>query len=272
METGIDSELVIWLARLPFLAAQDLALLTGRSEANVEGHLREMDRTGWTEWVQPSSREIDSAELSVLTQPARHWVTGQLHGPMGQAPELPLSWYDIVYRLACLETTVVLNIFAAELVASLRRVGEIRVEEFRALPTRRPWCAWWPPGVHAYGCLTGPVGYAPFFVACDQVGVPAAHRRVLVTGWAKFRGSRRAWGGDDIPPILVICPEAEQEDSWERVVSASADNRRTAPLRVVLTHRSRDFSADPCGAHWRTAESRLRLTLERRLTWTGRLP
>lgn len=271
--TGVDSELVTWLARLPFLAVEDLALLMGRSQAEIEAFLREMDHSGWTEWIEPSSSEIDADLLSVLTEPARRWVANQLYGPPGQrAAELPLFWYEISYRLARLETTVVLNIFAADLVASVRGGAELKVWDFRALPYRRPAVAWWPPGVQAYGCLVGPLGYAPFFVAVDRVGVPAAHRRALVASWSTFRGSCRTWGGDDIPPILVICPEAEQEDEWVRAVSASADRRKRAPLRVLLTHRSREFSDNPCGELWRTGESRSRLTFERRLTWTGRQP
>ena len=272
-EATIQCEVLNWLARLPFLAAEDLALLTGKPVTDIDTVLHEMDRSGQADWITPSSPELDSTRLYVLTEPARRWASEQLQGPDADRLEvLPLGWSEVVHRLTRLEATVGLNVFAANLVSSVRRDAGIEVQDFRALPVRRPREAWWPAGGQGYGCLALPGGFAPFFVALDRAGVPAVHRRALVAGWYAFRESYQSWGRDDIPPILVICAQPEQEEIWARAVLASAGRRGVAPLRVLLTHRSPGFIDDPGGAIWLTADGTLRATLKERLVWRPEIP
>lgn len=69
-EPTLTADIFNWLARLPFLAANHLALLTGQPSPDVEAALRQMDRDGHLDWVTPSSPELDTARLYVLTEPA----------------------------------------------------------------------------------------------------------------------------------------------------------------------------------------------------------
>jgi hypothetical protein len=231
-----DSRLTLdalrWLARLPFLGSENLALLTGQPEPHIESVLREMKQDWLVDAVTPSSPELDSAPLYVLTEPTRRWLRSTLDGEPARA--LPLPWRDIIHWLARLEATVALNAFAAGLAASLHRSAYHEVSDFHVLPVRRPQDAWWPPGVQGYGCMRAVAGAAPFFVFVDRAGAPSAHRAALIAGWYRFRDSGQPWGYD-IPPILVLCPGQAREGEWARAVLASAERRDSVPLRVLLT-------------------------------------
>src|SRR5690606_17111740 len=157
-------------------------------------------------------------------EPTRRWLESTLDGETTRA--LPLAWREIVHSLARLEATVAFNAFAGRLVSSLHRGADREVADVRSLPIRRPQDAWWPPAVQGYGCIRSAAGAAPFFVAVDRAGAPAAHRAALIAGWHRFR---EAWGSD-IPPILVLCPGRAREDEWARVVLASAERRDAVPL------------------------------------------
>lgn len=243
-----------WLARLPFLGVDDLALLTGQPEGDIEGVLREMKQDGLVDSIAPSSPELDTAVVHILSDPTRRWLTSTLGE--AAARTLPLAWSDAVHRLARLEATVALNVFAAGLVASLHRSADREVADLRALPVRRPQDAWWPPGVQGYGCIRAAAGAAPFFVTVDRAGAPAAHRAVLVAGWYRFRESRQPWGSE-IPPILVLCPGPAREDDWARAVIASAERRDAVPLRVLLAGVAAGAGAHP----WRRADGGSRAAL-----------
>lgn len=227
----LASDVLRWLAGLPFLGVDDLALLTGQPGPDVEGVLREMRQDGLVDAVTPSSPELDSAPLYVLTEPTRRWLGSTLDGEPVRA--LPLAWRDIIHWLARLEATVALNAFAAGLAASLHSADH-EVSDFHVLPVRRPQDAWWPPGVQGYGCIRAVAGAAPFFIFVDRAGAPSAHRAALIAGWYRFRDSGQPWGYD-IPPILVLCPGQAREGEWARAVLASAERRDSVPLRVLLT-------------------------------------
>lgn len=247
-------EVLQWLARLPFLGVDDFALLTGQPEPDLEGVLREMKQDGLIDSIAPSSPELNTAAVHILSEPTRRWLTSTLGE--AAARTLPLAWRDTVHRLARLEATVALNLFAAGLVASLHRSADREVADLRALPVRRPQDAWWPPGVQGYGCIPSAAGAAPFFVTVDRAGAPAAHRAVLVAGWYRFRESRQPWGSE-IPPILVLCPGPAREDDWARAVIASADRRDAVPLRVLLAGVAAGAGAHP----WRRADGGSRAAL-----------
>ncbi len=250
-------EALEWLARLPFLGVDDLALLTGRPEPDIEGVLREMKQDGLVDALTPSTPELDGAAVHVLTEPSRRWLAVTIDAAAVRT--LPLAWRDIVQGLARLEATVALNVFAAGLVASLHRSADREVAELHALPVRRPQDAWWPPGVQAYGCIRAAAGAAPFFVAVDRAGAPAAHRAALVAGWYRFGESSQPWGSE-IPPILVLCPGRTREDDWARAVIASAERRNAVPLRVLLAGAA--AGAGGSDAHpWRRADGASRAGL-----------
>lgn len=179
-------DLLNWLARLPFLAVDDLALLTGSPAPDVEAALRERSQAGQVDSITPSSPEVASTRLYVLTGLARRQIaTGKQASPPGVG--LPLDTRDILRRLASLEATVALNVFAAGLLAASRRTPDAELDDLWTLPRTRPADAWWPPGVHAFGSFRVGTAHAPFFVFVDRAGAPSAHRATLVAGWYRFR-------------------------------------------------------------------------------------
>ncbi|MCK6565884.1 MAG: hypothetical protein L6Q80_14225, partial [Dehalococcoidia bacterium] len=86
--------LLNWLARLPFLTVDDLALLTGSPAPDVETALRELARAGQVDSITPSSPEMASIRLYVLTEWARRQTA------TGKQVSLPLNARDIFRRLA----------------------------------------------------------------------------------------------------------------------------------------------------------------------------
>lgn len=256
--TAPTVDLLNWLARLPFLAVDDLALLTGSPAPDVETALRELARAGQVDSITPSSPEMASTRLYVLTEwPRRQTATGK-------KVSLPLNARDIFRRLASLEATVALNVFAARLVAASRRTPDSGLDDLWALPRTKPTDAWWPPGVHAFGSLRIGTAHAPFFVFVDRAGAPSAHRATLVAGWYRFREGPQPWGTGDVPPVLILCPGPAREDAWSEHVLASADRRRLPPLPVFMATQA-CLGDRPDGPHWRPADGSSRATLMERL-------
>lgn len=268
----LEGEVIKWLARLPFVAAEDVEFLTGQALSDVQTLLRAMGRRGWTDWIAPSSPEIDSKRLYLLTKAARRWLADQEGQPAThEILPAPLTWGDVLHNAIRLELTVSLNIFAANLVAAARHDEEFQVQHLSAVPARRPRAAFWPPNVLGYGCLSYSGLAAPFFVARDRPLVPYLHRRLLVASWYHFLKHDRAWGGDDIPPILVICPSPDEEEEWAAAALISADRRKVAPICLLLTNTSSGLADDPAGPVWRTAESSFRAALNSRLALRSRV-
>lgn len=259
-------ELLNWLARLPFLAVDDLALLTGSPAPDVEADVRDLARAGQVDSITPSSPELETTRLYVLTEPIRRQVASAAWAS-GQETALPLEPRDILRRLASLEATVALNVFAADLAAALRRDPNAELEDLWALPTRRSATAWWPPGVHASGSIRIGAGRAPFFVVIDRAGAPSPHRTALVAAWYRFREGPQPRATGCFPPALILCPGPAWEDAWARHVLASADRRGLPPLPVLLASRA-GLRSDPDGPHWRRADDGGRATLTHRLAAT----
>ncbi|MCC6387463.1 MAG: replication-relaxation family protein [Dehalococcoidia bacterium] len=257
-----------WLARLPFLAVDELALLTGLPEPDIEAVLRQFQQDGHVDWITPSSPELDASRRYVLTEPARcAIVSGQRTEP--KAVRLPLDWREILHRLTALEATVALNAFAADLVTALRRHIGAELEDFWSLPRVRPEDAWWPPGVHGFGSIRVGTVRTPFFVFVDRAGAPPAHRATLIAGWYRFREGRQIWGHGELPPILILCPGTRWEEAWTRHVLASADRRGLPTLPVLLASRQ-VLDETPDGPHWRRVDDSDRASLIERLAGRSR--
>jgi hypothetical protein len=251
-------DLLNWLARLPFLAVEDLALLTGSPAPDIEAALRERSQAGQVDSITPSSPEVASTRLYVLTGLARRQIaTGKQASP-------PLDTRDILRRLASLEATVALNVFVAGLVAALRRTPDAGLDDLWALPRSSPADGWWPPGVHAFGSIRISAANAPFFVFVDRAGGPSAHRAALVAGWYRFREGPQPWGRAGLPAVVILCPGSSWEDAWSHHVLASADRRRLPPLPVLMATRA-SLGDRPDGPHWRPADGSSRATLMERL-------
>lgn len=261
--TTLAAELLNWLARLPFLAVDDLALLTGSPAPDVEAELCELARAGHVDSITPSSPELERSRLYILTEPIRRQLAVESQGSEQQSA-LPLESRDILRRLASLEATVALNVFTAGLVAALRRDPKAELEDIWALPTRRPTTAWWPPGIHAFGSVRIGGAGTRFFVVVDRAGAPSAHRAALVAGWYRFREGARPWGTGCLPLTLILCPGPAWEDAWAQHLLASANRRQLPPLPVLLASR-KGLRDDPDGPHWRRPHDGARATLAERL-------
>ncbi|MCZ2109416.1 MAG: replication-relaxation family protein [Dehalococcoidia bacterium] len=265
-EPTLAADIFNWLARLPFLAAEDLALLTGQPSSDVEAALREMDRDGQVEWVTPSSPELDTSRLYVLTEPARLHVAADQRWQNSGECALPVTHGDVIRRLASIEATVALNAFATNLVVTQRRIADRGVGDLWSTAVARRRDAWWPPGTHGFGFLQCGDTAAPFFVVVDRAGAPPAHRSAMVAAWYRFRDGGQVWGPDSLPPILLLCPGADQEQQWERAVIASAEHRGVVPLDVLLADRSAPFEG-LVGPIWRRPGRSNRSPLDTFLPW-----
>ncbi|MDI6857186.1 MAG: replication-relaxation family protein [Dehalococcoidia bacterium] len=269
----LQTEAIGWLARLPFLGAEELLLLLGIRKPQVARVLAELEKLGWVEWIRASSPELDEERLNVLTDGcvprlAEHFGLSE--------QELQLTFSvgrkEILERLTRLETTAGFNRFAAELVAAVRDDEEVELEDMRSLPWRRPAQAWWPPEVEGYGCLRWGPWRAPFFVAWDRAGAPPFHRRKRVGAWCAFREGDHRWGRDDIPPILVVCPREVEAEQWARAVLASSDRRQAPRLPVFLTEVLCALVGGPLGSVWRRPDGTVRAHLCERLVWRPAVP
>lgn len=265
-EPTLAGDILNWLARLPFLAAGDLALLTGQPSPDVDAVLREMDRDGLVDWVTPSSPELDTARLYVLTGPARQHVANDQRWQDRGECALPVTCDDLLRRLASIEATVALNAFAAHLVVTQRRIPDRRVGDIWSTTVVRRRDAWWPPGTHGFGFLQCGGTAAPFFVVVDRAGVPPAHRSAMVAGWYRFRDGGQVWGPDSLPPILLLSPGSDQEQQWERAVIASAERRGVMALDILIADRSAPFEG-LVGPAWRRPGRGNRSPLDTLLPW-----
>jgi hypothetical protein len=271
---NLQLEAVVWLTRLPFLGGDELSLLLGVTKPQAARTLGELERLGWVEWVMPSSPELDSERLYALKDGSRGEVARHA-GLSGEdlAWSFPLERKEVLQRLTRLETTVGLNLFASELVGAVRDDVEVELEDIRSLPLgRRPEDAWWPPEVEGYGCLRWGAWRAPFFVAWDRAGAPPFHRRKRVAGWYAFWDAEHPWGRDDIPPILVLHPGAEEAEQWAGAVLRASDRRQVAPLHVFLSDVECALNEGPLGAVWHRPDGTARAHLCERLMWRLNIP
>ena len=264
--TQLQTEAVGWLARLPFLGAEELSLILGITKPQAVRLLGELESLGWVESVRASSPELESDPLYVLTEDSPSHLAKRLGLPEAELQLFfPVSRREVLERLTRLETVVGLNRFAAELIAAARDDEEVELEDIRSLPARRPAQAWWPPEVEGFGCVRWGPWHAPFFVAWDRAGAPPFHRRKRMGAWYAFRDAEHPWGRDDIPPIVIVCPGEAEAEQWARTVLAASDRRQAPPLRIYLTDVASALSEGPLGPVWRRADGTVRAHLCERL-------
>ena len=272
-ESQREVEAVGWLARLPFLGADDLSLLLDVTRPQATKLLGKMRRLGWVEHVETSSPELEPDRLYALTAGCLPVMAPQLGLTEGDLQvSFPVGRREVLERLTRLETAVGLNRFAAELIAGARDDVEVELEDMRSLPWRRRGAqAWWPPDVEGFGCLRWGPWHAPFLVAWDRAGAPPFHRRRRVAGWYTFRDTHHPWGRDDIPPILVVCPGEAEAEQWARALLA-AHRGLAAPLPVFLTDVASALRKGPLGPVWRRPDGSVRAHLCERLVWRPAIP
>lgn len=269
----LEMEIIGWLARLPFLGAEELSLLLGIRKPEAARLLAELEKLRWAEWVRASSFHLDQDRLNVLSDGGVSRLAEYLGlSEQGLQSTYPVGRREVLERLPRLESVTGFNRFAAELVAAVRDDEEVELEDIRSLPSRRSAQAWWPPEVEGYGCLRWGPWRAPFFVAWDHAGAPPFHRRKRMGAWYAFREGDHPWGRDDIPPILVVCPGQAEAEQWARAVLAASDRRQAPLLPVFLTDVLFALIKGPLGPVWRRPDGSAGAHLCERLVWRPAVP
>ena len=271
-KSHLEAEAVGWLARLPFLGADELSLLLEVTRPQAAKLLGNMKRLGWVEHVETGSPELEPDQLYALTEGCLPMMAQRLGLTEGDLQvSFPVGRREVLERLTRLETAVGFNRFATELVVGARDDVEVELEDVRSLPWRRRGAqAWWPLDVEGFGCLRWGSWHAPFFVAWDRAGAPPFHRRRRVAAWHTFRDTHHPWGRDDIPPILVVCPGEAEAEQWARALLAA--RREVAPLPVFLTDVTSALREGPLGPVWRRPDGSVRAHLCERLVWRPAIP
>ena len=271
-KSHLEAEAVGWLARLPFLGADELSLLLGVTRPQATKLLGNMKRLGWVEHVETGSPELEPDQLYAPTEGCLPMMAQRLGLTEGDLQvSFPVGRREVLERLTRLETAVGFNRFATELVVGARDDVEVELEDVRSLPWRRRGAqAWWPLDVEGFGCLRWGSWHAPFFVAWDRAGAPPFHRRRRVAAWHTFRDTHHPWGRDDIPPILVVCPGEAEAEQWARALLAA--RREVAPLPVFLTDVASALREGPLGPVWRRPDGSVRAHLCERLVWRPAIP
>lgn len=256
-DLDFQRDVIHWLARLPFLGIGDLSTLLDIHQDRIAHLLKELEEMGWCEWIVPSSPELASDRLYVLTFPAQDRLAQSAQGC------LSIGRRETLTRLTRLETAVAVNRFLSGLTDAIDEDHEFELED----ATHLPWAATrvnhpWPSGVEAHARLRCGRLIAPFFVAWDRAGAPAVHRRKRVAGWYTYAESH-TW---DTPSILVVAPSDREAEEWSQAVIRSADRRGCPPLAVFLTTARRALT-NPRSAIWRRADGYAEALLRDRLRW-----
>lgn len=232
------SEALSWLARLPFLSLHQLAVLLGCPRPDVDLLFCDLRHTGWIDWIEPSSSEIASDRLHVLSANGWRWLTERGEQSDVDLGVLPREWADTIRRLSSIELTAELNGFASILVAAARLHDRFQLVDIRALPLGRRADQAWPPETHARVSFGGPGGSASAFVMMARPAVPAAHRDTVVANWYRYRERRNSAAPLPFDPILVVCADEPTRTAWAVAVRSAGERRGVATLPVYLGRAS----------------------------------
>jgi hypothetical protein len=266
---------LLWLARLPFLEEEGLAALLGVDGFMAQKALASLREAGWTDWVIPTSPELDPRRFYYVTEGGVHALARAMGADRKDIENrYAVGRRELLARVARLETAAALNAFFADAAEVIREDEEVSLDEARSLLwTRCPGPRWWPPGVEAYGSLRSGPWQAPFFLAWDRAGAPMAHRRTRVAGWYAYLVSEaNPWSVEGLPPILVVCPSEREAAQWALAVESSADRRRIAPLALYIGTAAEVFGLGALGPVWRRPDGQRRATLIDRLRWVSEVP
>ncbi len=258
-----------WLARLPLLGDEELALLLGVHEIDAAKARRTLDQLGWIEWVIAGSTEIRPRRLSFVRAEAIPDLAKLLERPREDLERnLPLRSGDLLQRVVAMEVAVGINRLFADLAVNPGVDAAIELADARALPsgTRSRDC-WWPQAVDAYGCLRAGRLHAPFFVAWDRSGAPATHRRTRISAWWQFARSKSVWSTGGPPPIVVVCAGEREREQWASEIERRVERDGHPPLSVVLGTVADVVTAGAGAEIWRPIGTSRPATLVERLEW-----
>ena len=258
-----------WLARLPLLGDEELALLLGVHELDAAKARRTLDQLGWIEWVIPRSPELRPRRLSFVRPVAVNGLAKLLDTTREDLERnLPLRSRDLLQRVVAMEVAVGINRLFADLAANPVVDAAIELVDARALPSGpRSHDYWWPQAVDAYGCLRAGRLHAPFFVAWDRSGAPAAHRRTRIGAWWQFARSTNVWSIGGSPPIVVVCAGERERDEWASEIERRVERDGRPPLSVVLGTVADVVTAGAGAEIWRPIGTSRPATLVERLEW-----
>lgn len=262
-----------WIARLPLLGAGELASILKVDERQARSVLSVLQKRGWVAWFPASSPELEPDRLYTLSSAGVRGLAAALHiSEQDLQTSLPVSSRELLHRRVRVETTVGLNRLIADIAVARSGESSLRIEDALILPRHRTTTAWWPPDVDAYVCLRDEAAYVPFFIAWDRAAAPTAHRRRRVSGWYAFRERQHVWGREDIPTIALVSAGPAASTQWVRATEASAERRRSRPLRLLLVELGTLLERGPMAPIWRRAGGAIESPLVDRLAWRWSLP
>jgi len=258
-----------WLARLPLLGDEELALLLGVHELDAVKARRTLDQLGWIEWVIPRSPELRPRRLSFVRAEAVNDLAKLLDTPREDLERtLAMRSRDLLARVVAMEAAVGINRLFADLAAHPGVDAAIELADARALPSGpRSHDCWWPQAVDAYGCLRAGRLHAPFFVAWDRPGAPAAHRRTRIGAWWQFARSTSVWSSGGSPPVVVVCAGERERDEWASEIERRVERDGRPPLGMVLGTVEGVVTAGAGAEIWRPIGTSRAAMLVERLEW-----
>ena len=263
-----------WLARLPLCGDRELGGLLGIDERDARRLIHELTRRGWLDSIEPGSPELDRRRRAFVREEALVGLDAASDAPPDDlVRRWPVRRRDVLERATRVEITAGVNRLLAELAATVTNRGLAELADARSLPlAAAPPDRWWLPGVHGYGCLRAGSLHAPFLIAWDRAAAPEIHRRRRVAAWvAASAAATRCWGGQGLPPLLVVCPSSRERRVWEDTLSRHEehDARRFDVLLTTQNELSARGSAGPVWARPGRHESELLVEL---LGWSAAPP
>ncbi|MCA9851843.1 MAG: hypothetical protein KC461_14520, partial [Dehalococcoidia bacterium] len=190
--------------------------------------LAELDRSGWADWVAPRTTGSHPPHLYYLREEALHVLAERCGlAPDDLAVVLPVGRQELLGRLARIASVTAVNRAVVRLVADLRPRGTSVVDAV-ACPLRAPVLVrWWPRAAMAYVEVEDDEGPRSVFVAWDRAGATDAARQATARAW------RSRWGAASGTAIALVCADARQLRTWERLLSGHARDGHEVP-DVVL--------------------------------------
>ncbi len=255
MIRSISVDILSWLLRYPLQRDADLAVACQVHPTTIFRHLTQLARAGLVESLAPSTRET-SRRLYYLTQAglevvaarqglpprqlARSWGADE-RSLLALLPRLPvlLLVQNVLNGLIVQAPTMLAypNGQRANLSWHWRRdwqqefLAKGRVRRYRAEAAlvlyRHPF-----PG-------KGSGDYYPLFLLADAGFTGATDRRIIeqrLERLFRYRESaERIAHYQQFPPVIVLVPDLQQQERWQRAASEVASALRIDPLRGAIT-------------------------------------
>jgi len=251
--TSVEAAALTWLARLPLLGDEELALLLGAPAYRGLEIRLSLERLGWVEWLVPGTEAIAQRRLSFLRPDALPALATALGTDLDLlVQQVPVRERDVHDRIGRLVTTAWVNRFVAGL-ANSPDLADAEVVDARSLPLAlNRGQRWWPSGTHAYVCLRAGRLWAPFFLAWDRSASPDSQRRRLADAWRRGGDTpARRWSPVGLPPVLLVAADPRALGVWSHALETAVDAGEAEARDFGLTTARKVAEDGPGGTIWR---------------------